>query len=79
MTDVFPGVDYAPVDLDRLKEEIIKVCGERNLAEPIWMDKIIQLYQIQNIHYGLMMVGPSGMANLSPGVPSSPPWKRWTE
>ncbi|KAJ9053275.1 dynein heavy chain [Entomophthora muscae] len=61
MTDVFPGVDYAPVDLDRLKEEIIKVCGERNLvAEPIWMDKIIQLYQIQNIHHGLMMVGPSG-------------------
>ncbi|KAI9295785.1 dynein heavy chain [Neoconidiobolus thromboides FSU 785] len=61
MTDVFPGVEYAPVDLDKLKESIISICKERNLVdEPNWMEKIIQLYQIQNIHHGLMMVGPSG-------------------
>ncbi|KAI0242051.1 dynein heavy chain [Massospora cicadina] len=61
MSDVFPGVEYAPVDLGQLKEAILNVCQERNLVgEPIWMEKIIQLYQIQNLHHGLMMVGPSG-------------------
>src|SRR5438105_15257630 len=61
VADVFPGVEYVPVDLDKLKEEIIKVCGERRLVDgELWMEKVLQLYQIQNIHHGLMMVGPSG-------------------
>ena len=61
LADVFPGVEYAPVDLDRLKEELKKVCEERRLVPgDAWMEKVIQLYQIQNIHHGLMMVGPSG-------------------
>ncbi|KAG2237733.1 dynein heavy chain [Thamnidium elegans] len=61
LADVFPGVHYAPVNLDRLKDELRKVCHERRLvAGEAWMDKVIQLYQIQNIHHGLMMVGPSG-------------------
>ncbi|KAJ3290947.1 hypothetical protein HK104_006430 [Borealophlyctis nickersoniae] len=59
--DVFPGVEYAPIDLGRLIEEIEKVCAERRLVTgDLWMEKVIQLYQIQNIHHGLMMVGPSG-------------------
>lgn len=58
---MFPGVEYAPVDLDRLKQELKKVCEERRLVPgDAWMEKVIQLYQIQNIHHGLMMVGPSG-------------------
>ncbi|CAO3629084.1 unnamed protein product [Cunninghamella echinulata] len=61
LADVFPGVHYAPVNLDRLKDELKKVCEERRLvAGDAWMEKVIQLYQIQNIHHGLMMVGPSG-------------------
>ncbi|KAJ3049329.1 hypothetical protein HK097_009672, partial [Rhizophlyctis rosea] len=61
VSDVFPGVDYAPVDLDRLKEKIEEVLIERRLVGgELWMEKVIQLYQIQNIHHGLMMVGPSG-------------------
>ncbi|KAI9494709.1 dynein heavy chain [Zychaea mexicana] len=61
LADVFPGVHYAPVDLDRLKQELKKVCEERRLVPgDAWMEKVIQLYQIQNIHHGLMMVGPSG-------------------
>ena len=61
MADVFPGVDYFPVDLDALKEEILKVCAERRLiAGERWIAKILQLYQIQKIQHGLMMVGPSG-------------------
>lgn len=61
LADVFPGVHYAPVNLDRLKDELKKVCEERRLVPgDAWMEKVIQLYQIQNIHHGLMMVGPSG-------------------
>jgi dynein heavy chain 1 len=30
------------------------VCGTE------WLDKVLQLYQIQNIHHGLMLVGPAG-------------------
>ncbi|KAK8843995.1 hypothetical protein IAR55_006788 [Kwoniella newhampshirensis] len=61
LEDVFPGVQYAPVDLDGLKEKISEVCKERHLvAGPAWVEKVVQLYQIQNISHGLMMVGPSG-------------------
>ncbi|TDL28876.1 dynein heavy chain protein 1 [Rickenella mellea] len=61
LADVFPGVDYEPVDLDALREQILKVCAERRLIDgERWIAKILQLYQIQKIQHGLMMVGPSG-------------------
>lgn len=61
LNDVFPGIVYEPVDLDKLKQEIKNVCEEQRLVHgDAWMEKVIQLYQIQNIHHGLMMVGPSG-------------------
>ncbi|CAK5279895.1 unnamed protein product [Mycena citricolor] len=61
LADVFPGVDYLPVDLDKLREQILKVCAERRLIDgERWIAKILQLYQIQKIQHGLMMVGPSG-------------------
>ncbi|GAA6009794.1 hypothetical protein JCM11491_000816 [Sporobolomyces phaffii] len=60
LADVFPGVDYVPVNLDKLKEHISAVCAERHLvADETWLRKVVQLYQIQNIQHGLMMVGPS--------------------
>lgn len=50
-----------PVDLDALREQIVKVCSERRLEDgERWIAKILQLYQIQKIQHGLMMVGPSG-------------------
>jgi dynein heavy chain 1 len=61
LADVFPGVDYEPVDLDALKQKILEVCAERRLVDgERWLAKILQLYQIQKIQHGLMMVGPSG-------------------
>ena len=61
LEDVFPGIEYAPVDLDALKSKIIEVCAERHLVPgALWIEKVVQLYQIQNISHGLMMVGPSG-------------------
>ncbi|CCL98405.1 uncharacterized protein FIBRA_00400 [Fibroporia radiculosa] len=61
LADVFPGTDYVPVNLDALREQIGKVCAERRLIEgDRWVSKILQLYQIQKIQHGLMMVGSSG-------------------
>ncbi len=49
------------VDLDALREKILEVCAERRLIDgEKWIAKILQLYQIQKIQHGLMMVGPSG-------------------
>ena len=58
---MFRGVEYVPVDLEKLTEAIKLVCKSKRLvAGNLWLDKVIQLYQIQNINHGLMMVGPSG-------------------
>ncbi|KAI9460162.1 dynein heavy chain protein 1 [Lactarius psammicola] len=61
LADVFPGTEYIPVDLGALRGHISKVCEEKRLVEgERWVSKILQLYQIQKIQHGLMMVGPSG-------------------
>ena len=61
LADVFPGVDYLPVDLDAPREKTLNVCAERRLFDgERWVAKILQLYQIQKIQHGLMMVGQSG-------------------
>lgn len=42
------------------------VCDESHLvADDIWLQKVVQLYQIQNIQHGLMMVGPSATGKTS--------------
>lgn len=59
--ECFPGVQYVPGNLSKLEEAIKKIACEQNLVvSPMWMTKILQLYQIQNIHHGVMMVGNSG-------------------
>lgn len=61
LSDVFPGVEYKPVNLDVLRGHIAAVCAERHLVEGgLWTEKVLQLYQIQKISHGLMLVGPSG-------------------
>lgn len=68
ITDVFPGVEHARNEMDELKKIILDICKERHLVagaeeEDVgyaWMEKILQLYQIIQLHHGLMMVGPSG-------------------
>ncbi|KAJ8078370.1 Cytoplasmic dynein 1 heavy chain 1 [Marasmius tenuissimus] len=60
LADVFTGVDYIPVDFDALGREIFAECKERRLVNgERWISKL-QLYHIQKIQRGLMMVGPSG-------------------
>lgn len=57
----FPGVQYIPAPLDKLSEAIRKEAAKSKLVvNEAWMTKILQLYQIQNLHHGVMMVGSSG-------------------
>lgn len=59
--EAFPGVRYVSADLQRLEGAIRTEAAERNLiTNNTWMTKILQLYQIQSIHHGVMMVGSSG-------------------
>ena len=61
LDDVFPGIEYSQVDLSALKASVAEVCTARRLVPGApWIDKIVELYHIQNISHGLMMVGPSG-------------------
>ncbi|KAF2764978.1 hypothetical protein EJ03DRAFT_331373 [Teratosphaeria nubilosa] len=57
----FPGVRYVPASLDKLRKALQDVVDERQLvATDSWLTKVLQLYQIQNLHHGVMMVGSSG-------------------
>ncbi|XP_070608209.1 cytoplasmic dynein 1 heavy chain 1 isoform X1 [Erythrolamprus reginae] len=67
LSDVFPGIQYHRGEMTALREELKKVCQEMYLTygdgEDIgcmWVEKVLQLYQITQINHGLMMVGPSG-------------------
>jgi dynein heavy chain 1, cytosolic len=59
----FSGVEYVPAGLEKLLGAIQDVAKARHLtATENWLTKAIQLYQIQQIHHGVMMVGKSGSA-----------------
>ncbi|XP_037097970.1 cytoplasmic dynein 1 heavy chain 1 isoform X1 [Syngnathus acus] len=67
LSDVFPGVQYMRGEMTALREELKKVCKEMYLTYgdgddvgSMWVEKVLQLYQITQINHGLMMVGPSG-------------------
>ncbi|KAG8185039.1 hypothetical protein JTE90_017062 [Oedothorax gibbosus] len=67
LSDVFPGVSYTRAEMKGLKEQIKKVCqemylvcGENEEVGGLWMEKVLQLFQISQLNHGLMMVGPSG-------------------
>ncbi|KAF4101796.1 hypothetical protein G5714_016596 [Onychostoma macrolepis] len=67
LSDVFPGVQYMRGEMTALREELKKVCAEMYLTYgdgddvgSMWVEKVLQLYQITQINHGLMMVGPSG-------------------
>lgn len=59
--EYFPGVEYVPATLEQLRDAIKAEADEKKfIISDAWMTKIIQLYQIQAIHHGVMMVGQSG-------------------
>ncbi|KAH8912297.1 hypothetical protein BR93DRAFT_871202 [Coniochaeta sp. PMI_546] len=62
----FPGIHYVPANLAKLEEAIRRLADERHLVvNDTWMTKVLQLYQIQKIHHGVMMVGNSGTGKSS--------------
>ncbi|EMC91770.1 hypothetical protein BAUCODRAFT_126763 [Baudoinia panamericana UAMH 10762] len=57
----FPGIQYVSAPLENLRAALYDVVRERKLvATNAWLNKVLQLYQIQNLHHGVMMVGSSG-------------------
>ncbi|KAJ5782973.1 hypothetical protein N7457_004747 [Penicillium paradoxum] len=58
----FPGVDYVPANFEKLTQAIRDIATkEQHLVDSeMWITKALQLYQIQTIHHGVMMVGKSG-------------------
>ncbi len=59
--EAFPGVHYICADLAALEGAIRTEAAACNLViNETWITKIVQLYQIQSIHHGVMMVGDSG-------------------
>ena len=61
LNGVFPDCKIEEVKEEELKQKIIELCQMRNLSpENKFIDKILQLYSIQKMHHGVMMVGQSG-------------------
>ncbi|KAJ9669487.1 dynein heavy chain [Coniosporium apollinis] len=59
--EAFPGVQYVPAPLENLEKAIRDAAASRKLTvSDAWMTKILQLFQIQGLHHGVMMVGASG-------------------
>ncbi|KAJ9300682.1 hypothetical protein DTO271G3_1846 [Paecilomyces variotii] len=57
----FPGVEYVPANYEKLKQAIRDIAREHHYVDSdTWITKVLQLYQIQSIHHGVMMVGGSG-------------------
>jgi dynein heavy chain 1 len=58
---VFPGIELQKIQEAKLREIIPEVCKEHKLiVEEPWMEKALQLYQVQKLRHGVMLVGPSG-------------------
>jgi dynein heavy chain 1 len=56
-TGVFPDATVVSVQEDLLKQKIFELCKKRNLIPyEGFIEKIIQLYQIQKMNHGVMMV-----------------------
>ncbi|EFW19348.1 hypothetical protein D8B26_007588 [Coccidioides posadasii str. Silveira] len=62
----FPGVEYVPANFEKLTQAIREIAVENHfVATDTWITKTLQLYQIQGIHHGVMMVGRSGSGKSS--------------
>ncbi|KAL3472098.1 dynein heavy chain, cytoplasmic [Aspergillus californicus] len=62
----FAGVDYVPANYEKLTAAIQDIAREQHFVDSeMWITKALQLYQIQSIHHGVMMVGKSGAGKSS--------------
>lgn len=57
---VFPGIAPPPGVPPALLEHVHAVCDARHLGKGPWVDKLLQVYQMQQLAHGLILVGPAG-------------------
>ena len=58
---VFPGCEMTNMDAHVLRTHIDALCAAQHLVTgQRWIEKMLQLHQIQHLRHGVMMVGPSG-------------------
>jgi dynein heavy chain 1, cytosolic len=62
LSGVFPGISIIKEREGELKNNLVKVVNKYNLiASEEFIEKCMQLYQIQTLCHGVMMVGPTGV------------------
>ncbi|PIA14754.1 hypothetical protein COEREDRAFT_46106 [Coemansia reversa NRRL 1564] len=61
LEDVFPGAASQAARLERLRTALEEESAGRGLVDGAqWVAKALQLYQMQALHHGVMMVGAAG-------------------
>ena len=61
LKDVFPGAEPIAMEMQQLRKHIESICKREFLVcNEAWVEKMLQLYQTQQLRHGVMMVGPSG-------------------
>jgi dynein heavy chain len=59
--DLFPGVEIPPDATGQLQDEIERQIEKEHMEKnPVFVKKIIQLFETFNVRFGVMLVGPSG-------------------
>jgi dynein heavy chain len=59
--DLFPGVEITENDYGKFKETVeIKIDDAELQRNPVFVTKVIQLYETFNVRFGVMLVGPTG-------------------
>ena len=57
--DFFPNAQENIISDSDIQRAIIKVCEDSNYVhDDAWSNKILQLFNMQKIHHGIIMVGP---------------------
>eukprot|EP01129_Flabellula_baltica_P006002 TRINITY_DN2210_c0_g1_i2.p1 TRINITY_DN2210_c0_g1~~TRINITY_DN2210_c0_g1_i2.p1 ORF type:complete len:4545 (+),score=1094.61 TRINITY_DN2210_c0_g1_i2:1851-13637(+) len=66
VSDVFPTAVVEPLDAGDLKRHIYDIAAERFfVVGEMWLEKMLQLFLIQSLRHGVMLVGPSGSGKSS--------------
>lgn len=66
LSAVFPGCELPTIDDKILMDAILKVCEEDGYdAKEAWLNKVVQLKQVQDIRHGIMLVGGTGCGKTS--------------
>jgi dynein heavy chain 1, cytosolic len=61
LQSVFPNTDLCSIQDLLLEEEIRRLCNVYHyLCVPAWLEKVLQLNQMQKLYHGIMLVGSVG-------------------